>query len=103
VIKGVWLGFLGGLEVLARQRGVGDDGFKEAAALSLCYFSAFPSSPNKSLTLLSNMRSLFKTLLTAALALPLVQALPKVTRTGKYLYDDTGARFFIKVCSCAPC
>jgi hypothetical protein len=25
-----------------------------------------------------------------------VQALPKITRTGRYLYDETGARFYIK-------
>ncbi|KAF8155936.1 glycoside hydrolase family 72 protein [Crassisporium funariophilum] len=35
------------------------------------------------------------TLLTAFIA-GTVQAIPKVTRTGKYLYTDTGSRFFIK-------
>ncbi len=25
-----------------------------------------------------------------------VQAIPKITRTGRYLYDDTGTRFYIK-------
>lgn len=25
-----------------------------------------------------------------------VQALPKISRTGRYLYDDSGTRFYIK-------
>ena len=25
-----------------------------------------------------------------------VQGLPKITRTGKYLYDESGTRFYIK-------
>ena len=25
-----------------------------------------------------------------------VQALPKITRTGRYLYDESGTRFYIK-------
>ena len=44
------------------------------------------------------MRGLLKTVLTAALAFPLVNAaLPKISRSGKFLYDDSGKRFFIKV------
>jgi hypothetical protein len=43
------------------------------------------------------MRGLFTAVLGIAFAIPFAQALPKVSRTGKYLYDDTGTRFFIKV------
>ncbi|CAG7846799.1 1,3-beta-glucanosyltransferase gel4; AltName: Full=Glucan elongating glucanosyltransferase 4; Flags: Precursor [Serendipita indica DSM 11827] len=42
------------------------------------------------------MKGLLTTLLSAALAIPFVHALPRVTRTGKYLYDESGKRFFIK-------
>lgn len=41
------------------------------------------------------MKLNFLTFLIAAA--PYVYALPKITRVGKYLYDDTGKRFFIKV------
>lgn len=34
----------------------------------------------------------------ATLALPLVAALPKIHAKGKYLYDESGNRFYIKVC-----
>lgn len=40
---------------------------------------------------------LFKTLVAGLL--PLAAALPPITRTGKYLYDQNGERFFIKVSS----
>lgn len=44
------------------------------------------------------MRGLFNAVLTAcALSIPFAQALPKISRSGKFLYDDTGKRFFIKV------
>lgn len=33
----------------------------------------------------------------AACALPLVSALPKIHAKGKYLYDESGNRFYIKV------
>ena len=34
----------------------------------------------------------------ATLALPLVSALPKIHAKGKYLFDESGNRFYIKVC-----
>lgn len=42
------------------------------------------------------MRGLLNAVLTVALTVPFVNALPKVSRSGKYLYDASGARFFIK-------
>jgi hypothetical protein len=42
------------------------------------------------------MRGLFTAVLGVALAIPFAKALPTVTRTGKYLYDSSGTRFFIK-------
>jgi len=35
-------------------------------------------------------------LFTSLLLLNPTQAISKITRTGKYLYDDTGSRFYIK-------
>jgi hypothetical protein len=35
-------------------------------------------------------------LFTSLLLLNPAQAISKITRTGKYLYDDTGSRFYIK-------
>jgi hypothetical protein len=45
----------------------------------------------------TKMRGLFTAVLSVAFALPFAQALPSITRTGKYLYDSSGTRFFIKV------
>lgn len=49
----------------------------------------------KSLTQLA-MR-FFCAITALALAVPLASALPKITRKGRYLYDESGARFYIKV------
>jgi hypothetical protein len=43
------------------------------------------------------MKGLLSALVGAVLAAPYVSALSKITREGKYLYDSTGTRFFIKV------
>ena len=45
-----------------------------------------------------NMRASLLSLFFAGAAF----ALPKITRTGKYLYDEAGSRFFIKVCHSLP-
>ncbi|KAG8834635.1 1,3-beta-glucanosyltransferase gas1 [Serendipita sp. 399] len=42
------------------------------------------------------MRLIAPALFSTFLAAPFVSALPKITRTGKYLYDESGTRFFIK-------
>lgn len=43
------------------------------------------------------MKGLLSALLSAVLVAPYCRALPKITREGKYLYDESGTRFFIKV------
>jgi hypothetical protein len=47
---------------------------------------------------LSFSTMLARVLALAACALPLVSALPKIHAKGKYLYDEGGNRFYIKVC-----
>jgi hypothetical protein len=51
-----------------------------------------PTTPTTPTTT-TNMRASLLSLFFAGAAL----ALPKITRTGKYLYDESGSRFFIKV------
>lgn len=58
----------------------------------LCFFSSFFSS-----TMLGRLFAL------AACALPLASALPKIHAKGKYLYDESGNRFYIKVRRSYPC
>lgn len=43
------------------------------------------------------MKGLLGALVGAVLAAPYVSGLSKITRNGKYLYDSSGTRFFIKV------
>jgi hypothetical protein len=40
---------------------------------------------------------LLRTVAALALTAPFVSAISKITRTGRYLYDDKGDRFYIKV------
>ena len=72
---------------------MGDDGAKLVAFS----FSSRPNLSPLSLKILIKMRGLFTAVLGVALSIPFARALPKVSRTGKFLYDDTGTRFFIKV------
>lgn len=43
------------------------------------------------------MMRLFSLALVGVQLLTMTAALPNVTRTGKYLYDESGNRFYIKV------
>jgi hypothetical protein len=53
----------------------------------------FLPRPTTTAATTTNMRASLFSLFFAGAAL----ALPKITRTGKYLYDESGNRFFIKV------
>lgn len=55
-------------------------------------------SPLSAFYLLStNMKGLLSAVIGAVLVAPFANALSKITRNGKYLYDSSGTRFFIKV------
>jgi hypothetical protein len=44
-----------------------------------------------------SLRLLFVALLALLAVLPATRAIPQITRKGKYLYDESGSRFYIKV------